>query len=251
MKMIVHGLRSLSCLCLAFLVWLGAAGTVAAGESTTEFWPEIDFWLRLDPAWRLSMYVPISKNIETHYREGNLVLQGDYAFGKFAGQHIIRIVDENRARQMNRFLARGGYLGGKSLGDGGEAYTEKTLFAELHLRTPFEGGFLLTHRVRSDLRWLGDDSEFSTRWRYRLQLEKEFAKSRRSIVPYANAEAYYDSRYDTVNRIRTMAGATVSWTPRIALEGNWTYQHDTHSSVTTINALNLILHIFFETQHAR
>ncbi|MGE5362276.1 MAG: hypothetical protein ACM3NQ_24930 [Bacteroidales bacterium] len=31
---------------------------------------------------RLSLFVPISKNIETHYREGNLIAQADYAWGK-------------------------------------------------------------------------------------------------------------------------------------------------------------------------
>jgi hypothetical protein len=152
---------------------------------------------------------------------------------------------------MKRFLMRGGYLGGKSLGDKGEAYTERTLLAELHLRTPIKGGILISHRLRTDLRWLGDDSEFSTRWRYRLQLEKEYAAGRWSFVPYMNAESYYDSRYDTVNRIRTMAGTSVAWSPRFALEGNWTYQHDTRSSVTTINAFNLILHVFFETRRAK
>jgi hypothetical protein len=222
-----------------------------AGESSTEFWPEVDVWLRLTPSWRLSMFVPISKNIETHYREGNLILQGDYAFGKMNRRHTSRIMDENRAQQMKRFLVRSGYLGGKSLGDNGEAYTEHAMLVELHVRTPFKGGFLLTHRVRNDLRWLGDDHEFSSRLRYRLQVEKEYTAGRWSLVPYGNGESYYDSRYDTVNRIRTMAGTSVAWSPRFALEGNWTYQHDTRSSVTTINALNVVLHLYFETRYAK
>jgi hypothetical protein len=48
-----------------------------------------------------------------------------------------------------------------------------------------------------------------------------------------------------------MAGTSVAWSPRFAIEGNWTYQHDTRSSVTTTNAFNLILHVFFETRYAR
>ena len=67
--------------------------------------------------------------------------------------------------------------------------------AELHVRTPIKGGILVSHRLRTDLRWLGDDHEFSSRLRYRLQVEKEFTAGRWSIVPYANGEAYYDSRY--------------------------------------------------------
>jgi hypothetical protein len=235
----------------ALMVWLGSTSGVIAGESSKEFWPEIDTWLRLTPAWRLSMFVPISKNIETHYREGNLILQGDYAFWKMRPRNKTRLFDENRAQQMKRLLIRGGYLGGKSLGDNGEAYTEYAMLAELHVRTPIKGGFLISHRLRTDLRWLGEDHAFSQRLRYRLQAEKEYTAGRWSIVPYGNGEMYYDSRYNTANRIRTMAGATVAWTTRIAIEGNWTYQHDTRSSVETTNAFNLILHVFFETRHAK
>jgi hypothetical protein len=123
--------------------------------------------------------------------------------------------------------------------------------AELHVRTPIKGGILVSHRLRTDLRWLGDDHEFSSRLRYRLQVEKEFTAGRWSIVPYANGEAYYDSRYSIVNRSRWIGGASVARWQRFAVETNWTYQHDTRSSVTNLNALNLILHLFFETRHAR
>jgi hypothetical protein len=67
-------------------------------------------------------------------------------------------------------------------------------------------------------------------------VEKEFAKGRMSVVPYVIGEAYYDSRYETVNRIRWINGATASWTSRYSIEGNVTYQHDTRSSVTNLLA---------------
>jgi len=105
----------------------------------------------------------------------------------------------------------------------------------------------VSHRLRTDLRWLGDDPEFSTRWRYRLMVEKEVTAGRASFVPYVNVEPYYDSRYETVNRVRLIGGTSVAWSPRVALEGNVTYQHDTRSSVTHLYALNVILHVFFET----
>lgn len=66
---------------LAVLLWVAAAGTAAAEDPSKEFWPEFDTWWRVSPAWRLSLCVPISKNLETHYREGNLIVQGDCAWG--------------------------------------------------------------------------------------------------------------------------------------------------------------------------
>jgi hypothetical protein len=105
---------------LAFLVWVGANGVVVADEPSKEFWPEVDVWLRLSPTWRLSMFIPISQNIETAYREGNLILQADYAWGKVTRLHKTRLLDENRARGMKPMLVRGGYLAGQSLDDHGQ-----------------------------------------------------------------------------------------------------------------------------------
>ena len=240
------GLRRFRRLCLALALWLGGVGALRAEDPGKELWPEVDLWLRLSPEWRLSMFVPISKNIETAYREGNLILQADYAWGRTTLLSAIRLVDDNRAQKMNALLARAGYLGGMSLDDRGDAYKERTLLLELHARNPLKGRLLLSHRVRADLRWLGDDLEFSTRLRYRAMLEKELDAGSTSVVPYVNGEAYYDTRYETVNRIRLIGGASVAWEPRFALEGNITYQHDSRSSVTNLLALNVILHLFFD-----
>jgi hypothetical protein len=237
--------------CLALLVWLAATGGAAAGETAKEFWPEIDFWLRLSPAWRFSTFAAMSNNKETDYREGSVLLQADYAWGKTGRRYGGRLFDESRAEGMKAMLVRAGYLAGKSLDDDGEAYQEKAMILEWHLRVPLKGRVLLSHRLRSDLRWLGDDSEFSSRWRYRVLVEKEVDAGRTSLVPYGSIEAYYDTRYDTINRARLIGGTSAVWSPRYALEGNITYQHDSESSVTNLYALNLILHLFFEKHQAQ
>ena len=231
--------------CAALLIWLAAAAVAGADPPAKEFWPEIDTWFRVSNAWRVSVFVPISENLDTHYREGNLILQADCAWS--ASTRNRRLVDEGRAQVMKLWLVRGGYLGGKSLDDHGAEYTEYTSFAELHLRLPLKGGVLLSHRLRSELRWLGEgDAEFSTRWRYRLLVEREFATGRGSFVPYVSVEPYFDSRYETVNRLRLIGGTSVVWSPRAAIETNVTYQHDSHSSTKELFALNVILHVFFD-----
>jgi hypothetical protein len=232
----------------SLVLWLMAAGVAFADDPAKEFWPEVDAWWRASPDWRFSLFVPIAENLETHYREGNVILQADYAWGKTDRVRQRRMLDESRASNIKTGLVRWGYLGGKSLDDQGEAYTERSLLAELHVRTPLKGGFLLSQRLRTDLRWLGEQApEFSTRWRYRLMVEKELTAGRASIVPYVNVEPYYDSRYDTVNRIRLIPGATVAWSRHAALEGNVTYQYDSRSSTTHLLALNVIVHVFIDT----
>ena len=80
---------------------------------------------------------------------------------------------------------------------------------------------------------------------------EDLQAGRSSIVPFVNIEPYYDSRYAIVNRVRVIGGVSTSWSPRFALEGNITYQYDSKSSVTNLYALNVILHLFFETGDGR
>jgi Protein of unknown function (DUF2490) len=222
-----------------------------AQESVWEFWPEVDMWYRHSSRWRYSLFIPVSNNLETKYREGNLILQGDYIFGKTRVIHRTRLLDESRAQILRPFMIRGGYLHGRSLDDKGEAYNENMLFLEFHIRTPLKKKYLLSHRLRPEARWLGEDHTYSMRLRYRFMAEKEYELKTFSLVPFVNVEPYYDSRYTTINRVRAIGGATVAWKSRYALEGNFTYQHDTRSSVTNLYAVNIILHIFFERKKSR
>jgi hypothetical protein len=238
-----HGPRLL----VTFLLLAGSLvlpGRAMAGGTTGEYWPEIDLWARLTPQLRLSSMITLSRNIDTQYREGSFILQADYAW-KRKGAPLVRqrLMDEAHAAVMNVFMLRGGYLAGKSLADDGAEYFERTGFLEFHLRTPLKGGVLISNRIRSDLRFLGEERDFSWRLRYRLQAEKEYQAIGTSVVPYASVEAAYDSRSSNINRVRTIGGACASLSRRFAAEANVTY--DWKSSALDILALNTILHVYF------
>lgn len=235
---------------LVVLFSISMTNISSAQETSKELWPEIDIWWKVSPSWRFSLYIPLSKNIETDYREGGFVIQTDYSWGKTNKILYMRMLDSERAEKIKSMMLRSGYLVGYSLDDKGQTYSENTAYTEFHLRIPLKGELLISHRLRTDLRWLGQDNEFSQRFRYRLMIEKELHAKKVSYVPYFNVEPYYDSRYNTINRIRLIGGTSVSWSPRYALEGNFTYQHDTRSSVTHLYALNVILHFYFETSSA-
>jgi hypothetical protein len=82
-------------------------------------------------------------------------------------------------------------------------------------------------------------------------LEKEFTAGRASIVPFVNAEPFWDSRYLTFSRLRVIGGAVYTRGSRFSIESNLTYQYDENYSSANLYALNLILHVYFETKHSR
>jgi hypothetical protein len=237
---------------LIFLVLIGfGSANICKAQTSLEFWPETDIWYRLSPSWRFSAFIPITKYNESKYRDLNIYLHVDYSWGKTKRVFVRRMVDENREQLMKGWMVRGFYMKGWSLGENSGAYMEDMLFAEIHKRIPLKGDILLSHRIRTDLRWLGEDSKFSYRFRYRMMLEKEYESGKSSIVPYVNVEPYWDSRYLTVNRVRAIGGATVSWGPRLAYEANVTYQYDEYYDTPNLFALNIILHVFFERGKAK
>jgi hypothetical protein len=238
-------------LCFGFSIILSITNSSFAQNSSLEFWPETDIWYRLSPAWRLSAFIPITKYHESKNRDLNIYLQADYGWGKTKHLLNMRLMDGNRAQQIKGWLVRGGFMEGWSLGENAGAYTEDMLFAEIHRRTPLKGKALFSSRLRTDFRWVGQDPAFSYRIRARMMLEKEFKAGRSSIVPFVNAEPYWDSRYSTISRVRATGGAMVAWGPLFAYEANLTYQYDENYNTTNLYALNIILHVSFETKKAR
>jgi hypothetical protein len=235
--------------CLIFLISICAINTGVAQNSSLELWPESDIWFRLNPSWRFSSYIAITKYFESKDRDLNITLQADYAWGHAKNPYFGRLQDERRGQSMKTWLLRAGFMEGRSLHDHGENYNEEMAIAEIHKRVPIKNEGLLSLRFRTDYRWLGSNSDFSYRLRFRMMFEKEFKSGRRSFVPYINAEPFWDSRYSIVNRFRIIGGSTVSWGDLLAFEGNFTYQYDSKSSIENVYALNIILHLFFEKNH--
>jgi hypothetical protein len=225
---------------------LYVANVGSAQETSSEFWPETDLWWQLDSSYRASALIPLTKYSGSNSADLNVYLQVDYKWGHAERTIFRRLMNENRAQQMNVWLARGGFMEGWGLGNHAGDYTEDMLFAEIHQRVPLLEEILLSHRIRTDFRWVGHDPEFSYRVRYRAMVEREFSVGSSSLVPYVNVEAYWDSRYSKFNRVRLIGGATIVWGPRFAYEGNITYQHDGHYATTNLYALNIILHIYFD-----
>lgn len=237
--------------CIGLTVWLLTFMNVSAQKTSFEFWPEADVWYKLTPVFRLSSFAAVTRYLESDTRDFNLTLQADYAFGNSKRFFFTRTSDQNRAQTLKVWLARGGYMGGWSLHDNAETYNEVMLFGELHRRILLKRQVLFSQRIRMDNRWLGQDPAFSFRFRYRAMVEREFLSGKTSIIPYINAEPFWDSRYDLFNRVRVIGGTTVSWKSRFAVEGNITYQYDSKSSATNVLAFNAIFHLFFETARVR
>lgn len=231
--------------CIFFMSFIMNQSCIAQ-NSSIELWPEADIWYRLNSSWRFSSFVSITKYNESKNRDLNIYLNADYAWGHTKYVIYRRLVDQEKEQLIKAWMTRVGFMEGWSLGGSDSSYAEELLFAEIHKRIPIKGDILLSHRLRMDNRWLGQDNDFSYRFRYRLMVEKELKSGNSSIVPFLNIEPYWDSRFLTVSKVRGIVGVTTSWNSKYALEGNITYQYDENYDTQNLYALNVIVHIFLE-----
>jgi len=116
-------------LLLVFVALTGSPRYLSAQSNVSyEFWPENDHWYKVSPGIRLSSLVSISRYLESDTRDLNLTLQADYAFGKSKKFLFTRLMDQNQAETLKLWMVRGGYMGGWSLYDKAESYSETMLF---------------------------------------------------------------------------------------------------------------------------
>jgi hypothetical protein len=222
--------------------------SVLAEDTAKEFWPEVDLWWKTSKEWRLSSFLALSRNVETNYREGDILIQGEYSWGENKNPTFMRLVDVAEAENVKPMMARIGYLKGRGQEDeDGEKFSENSAYGEFYFRIPIKSKAFFTQRFRSDFRLLGEEEEYSYRLRYRLMLEKELISKNISYVPYFNIEPEYDSRYDSIALLRTSLGSSVKWSKWYALEGNVTYQYGPKSETTNLYAITAILHLFFDS----
>jgi hypothetical protein len=132
-----------------------------------------------------------------------------------------------------------GYQLSGDLGDVDDRSVEHRGVLELTARVPAPWELWLVHRGRVDLRDV--DGERSARFRYRLGIEREFAVRGIALVPYAQAEVFYDTRFDAWNRQVYQAGVEVKLSERWRVEPYYLRQEDSRSSPAHVDALGLVL----------
>ena len=180
-------------------IFLSLATPAAAQQITTQFWPGVDTFLRLNENMRI--YVPVSKTREgtdDSDQDGTTGLYFDYYASPLARLH--RAVPANAPRR-HRLLLRAGY--GYTTGAGGQPATNTlTVEATGRLSLPWE--ILASDRNRFDLDFTG--GEFDPRYRNRFRLEREVPLGKTTLTPYVYGEFFYSFNDGDWSKTRVAGG---------------------------------------------
>ena len=184
---------------LAFLALFALTTSAGAQDVATQFWPEIDTYIRLNDSARI--YVPVAKTRvgpDDSDQDGTAGIYLDYFVLPISK---LRLVGPSNAPRMHRLLLRAGYSYTTS-GDGEPGTSTITAAATWVRDLPWK--LLLSDRNRFDLGFQGGD--FDPRYRNRIRLERSVAICGKTLTPYAYGEFFYSFDQGDWFRIRGTAG---------------------------------------------
>jgi hypothetical protein len=214
----------------------------ASGAETTanEPWPELDAFININQVVRLVIPISIDRHDDTLARNASFGLQFDFALKPVFRRELRNQEDVFK----KRFLSfRTGYRYTTTLNDHAP-YTENRGIVELTARYLLPAEMVLSDRNRGDLRFIAGQN-FSTRYRNKLQLERDFRIGQFVFTPYTSEEVFYDTRYDIWNRNRTSAGVEVPFSPNFVLDAYYTRQNDSRSTPPHTNVLGLKIELYY------
>jgi Protein of unknown function (DUF2490) len=211
------------------------AGPVRSAERQREFVPEVDAYVKLSDRTRLFLLGDVTRNTKGSTTESELGANLDVTL-----KPIFRPELRDADWERNRYLwTRIGYARLDSPDNTGVGPTERRGIIELTGRMPLPQEVWLVHRARVDLRDIG--GEFSKRFRYRLGIEREITMNGVVMVPYAQAEVYYDTRFDSWNRQLYQVGTEIELSKRWRVEPYLARQNDSRSASGNVDRAGLVL----------
>jgi hypothetical protein len=209
-------------------------GGTASADDPWEFWPEVNAFVRTTNQTRVFLDAAYARGKESDTRTLDAAAYLDISIKPI---YRPRIDVEDWAR--SRYLwARIGY-DHVFKGEGGTPSPgEDRLIASLWGKAPLVAGVWLETRWRVDFRWI--DGDYSTRYRVRAEATREFSVRGHPVVPYFNAEWFYDTRYDGWARVLYQVGPEVTVNKGFRFEVFLARQEDRLPQKASLNAFGVL-----------
>jgi len=215
-------------------------GGMAYAADDSEIWPEVSAFVPLNARSRLFFDAAYAQGEESDVQSLDLAAYYDISL-----KPILREELQREDWQRSRYLwARIGYDRiSKTTGDNSAEVAEDRGIVSLYAKAPLPADVWVEARVRADLRWISGD--YSTRYRFRVEVTREFTVFAHTVVPYVNAEWFYDTRYNGWARTLYQVGPEVTVSNHFRFEVYFARQIDHLPEKQYLNALGANLKWYF------
>jgi hypothetical protein len=208
---------------------------VRAEDRGRELVPEVNAFIKLSDRSRLYLLGSVTRELRDSVTDGEIGAHLDLTL-----KPILRPELREANWERERYLwMRVGYVRSGSIDGRNDGFSQHLGLIEATARVALPGEVWLANRVRMDLRDV--DGNSSKRYRYRLAIEREFTAGGVVLVPYAQAETFYDTRFDAWNRQLYQAGVEIELSKQWRLEPYLARQNDKRSPSANLDRVGLVL----------
>jgi hypothetical protein len=214
---------------------LASLFTPALHAQTVEFLPEINFHAKLDSKARFVFQAKVT-------RENGIPKQAEIGPSmEFYWRPVKNLVPNCVDEAKTRFILLS--FGYRYLPASDAPATHRILLIATP-RLPLKSKLVVSDRNRGELNF--SKGELNWRYRNRLQLERGITIRSYRPVPYANVEAYYDSKFQKWSSVVIEAGSQFPIGRHTELDIYYEHQNNTGKAPNQqVNAAGLILNLYF------
>lgn len=213
----------------------------ARGQNTqNEFRPELGIYVQQGEIIRLEFIDTPRFNWTTNEVEGDFNFFVAAALKPFFRRKLRDDPDVFRNRYL---IFRLGYRRRTGLTNA-DSTSENRGMIEVTPRYNLPWQFVLIDRNRGEFRWV-KGQEFSTRYRNRLWLERDFSHAWLRVTPFVYDEVFYDARLHRWTPNLYALGADFPLNRHILLEPYYLRQNGGSSPPTHINAVGFKFNLYF------
>jgi len=224
---------------LAVVAALAVSATPAAAqtpETAQEFWPAANFHAQLGPSLRLLTFGGLKKGEDFPYQQWYVGTGIGYQWRPFSQPH-----PNNIDPDKEHFLVAGvGYEYLETI-QSGSPTKENRIAVQATPRVRPLAGFIVEDRNRVEFRWV--NGEYSTRYRNRLTVERDFLLRELRFAPYASAEFFYDPAKHWYEE-RYSGGLQLPYRRLFMLDLYYLRQNCTTCSPAHLNVVGMTLNFF-------
>jgi hypothetical protein len=223
---------------LAVLAVLVSQAAGQTPETAGEFWPAVDVHTQFPSHLRLLTLAGLKKGEDFPFQQIDVGAGLGYQFKRFTEPHLPNIDPDKE----NFLVAGVGYEYLRTIQSGQEQHEDR-LVVEATPRFRPPANLLLSDRNRIEFRW--DNGDYSTRYRNRFTVERDFLVRGFRFTPYASAEFFYDIAKGSWSKEQYAAGLEIPYERLWMVSPYYLRQDCTTCSPEHLNVFGLTVNFYF------
>jgi hypothetical protein len=227
--------------CVGFFLCLCAGAAGQTSDAAWEVWPEVNAYGGIHRGLRGIVTGQTIQGVNFPYHQWAGLAEIGYQLKPIARPHL-RNINEDKE---HHFVIASSYEYLRTT-QPGKTSNENRAKIDVSSHYRLGAAFLLADRNRVEFRWV--NGEYSTRYRNRFAIERDFEVRKFRITPYTSIEAFYDGKHHSWNEVQYAFGVQLPYKQILMLDTYYMGQNCTTCDPNPLSIWGVKLNLYFRSR---